>query len=88
MLNILSKTLSASRCGLSSRAEDAPESLTLADDLDGIIHVLVNLVGVPEHVLGVEHLDVLDDSSVVVRGESLTDGGVDGSLATLAVQVP
>jgi len=43
--------------------EDAPESLTLADDLDGIIHVLVNLVGAPEHVLAVEHLDVLDDIS-------------------------
>ena len=89
MLNILSKTLSASRCRLASRAEDAPESLTLADDLDGIIgHVLVDLSGVPEHVLGVEHLDVLDDLAACLCSESMTDGGVDASLATWPMQVP
>lgn len=56
--------------------ENAPESLTLGKNIDDGIGTdgSVDLVGVLEHVLGVEHLELLDDV------------GVAGCLVTLAVE--
>ena len=67
--------------------KNAPESLALADDLDEVLggtDLLVDQVGIPENVLGVEHLQLLDDVGGIFAGESLADGRVYGSLTTLA----